>query len=94
MAVGLAVRPVAIGGGHIALRALADRILNVLALSWRVPNEYLHAPTPTQMVKCTGLACVTWTHVHACVRTHHACSRGGVIVSADSARINVTTPQN
>ena len=42
MVVGLVVRPVAIGGGHIALGALGDRILDVLALV-RVPYEYLHA---------------------------------------------------
>lgn len=42
MVVGLVVRPVAIGGGHIALEALGDRILDVLALV-RVPYEYLHA---------------------------------------------------
>jgi len=38
----LVVRPVAIGGGHIALEALDDRILDVLALV-RVPYEYSHA---------------------------------------------------
>lgn len=32
MVVGLVVRPVAISGGHIALGALGDRILDVFAL--------------------------------------------------------------
>lgn len=55
MVVGLVVRPVAIGGGHIALGALGDRILDVLALV-RVPYEYLHAQIRT-VVHTRGNMC-------------------------------------
>jgi len=64
MVVGPVVRPVAIGGGHIALEALDDRILDVLALVcksvlYEYQYEYSHALIP----RYSG----AWKHINAYV---------------------------